>query len=230
MAFNAKKCKVMHLGPRNPCYEYYMEGGKLGTTVEEMDLGVKVTRNLKPTEQCSKAAGRATAVLGQLTRNFHYRDRHMFVRLYKRYVRPHLEFAVPTWAPWLAGDTATLERVQEKAVKMVTGLKGRSYEDRCVELGLERLDVRRDKQDMVEVFKQLQGENSLFTMAGTGGRNVRTRSAADAKNLRVQYARTDQRKYTFSVRVVEKWNALPTEVKHARTVKLFKSALNRVWG
>jgi hypothetical protein len=35
-------------------------------------------------------------------------------------VRPHLEFAVPAWSPWLKGD---IERVQEEAVKMVAGLR-----------------------------------------------------------------------------------------------------------
>ncbi len=36
----------------------------------------------------------------------------------------------------LAGDREVLEKVQEEAVKMVTGLKAVSYEDRCAELGL----------------------------------------------------------------------------------------------
>ncbi len=51
------------------------------------------TSNLKPSAQCSKAAGCATSVLNQLKRNFHFRDRHIFVNLYKQYVRPHLEFS-----------------------------------------------------------------------------------------------------------------------------------------
>ncbi len=235
MAFNAKKCRVMHHGPRNPCYEYYMGSEKLGTTDEETDLGIKVTRNLKPSQQCSKAAGRAKAVLGQLSRNFHYRDRHVFLSLYKRYVRPHLEFASPSWAPWLMGDVEALEDVQEKAVKMVTGLKARNYKERCEELKLESLAERREKQDLVEVYKELErmeeGQGGeMFTYANEGQEGIRTRASIDPRNLRVQYARTDQRKYSFGVRVVEKWNNLPAEVKRSRTLKQFKSALNRARG
>jgi hypothetical protein len=88
------------------------------------------------------------AVLHQIRRNFHYRDRFTFVPLYKQYVRPHLEFASQAWAPWLAGDQEVLEKVQKKAVGMVSGLKGKSYEERCAELGLETLETRRIKQDM----------------------------------------------------------------------------------
>jgi hypothetical protein len=44
---------------------YFMRGVKLGTTEEERDIGVTVARNLKPSAQCNKAAGRATAVGAQ---------------------------------------------------------------------------------------------------------------------------------------------------------------------
>ena len=39
---------------------------------------------------------------------FHYRDRWTFVRLYKLYVRPHLEFAAPAWSPWTIQDKECL--------------------------------------------------------------------------------------------------------------------------
>jgi hypothetical protein len=133
MAFNVAKCKVMHVGRNNPEYDYTMRGVKLGKTDEEKDIGVTITKNLKPSVQCEKAAGRAMAVLNQIRRNFHYRDRHTFVRLYKQYVRPHLEFASPSWSPWLAGDIEKIEKVQEKAVKMVAGLKSKEYIQRKVQ-------------------------------------------------------------------------------------------------
>ncbi len=129
------KFKVMHVRLHNQEYEYHMRGTKLCTTEEENDLGVAVTKNLKPSAQCSKAAGRAKAVLGQIRRNFHYRDRHTFLRLYKQYVRPHLEFASPAWSPWLQGDIDTLEKVQAKTVKMVAGLKGETYQGKVCGAG-----------------------------------------------------------------------------------------------
>jgi hypothetical protein len=42
--------------------------------------------------------------------------------------------------------------------------------------------------------------------------------------IRPPFARTDRRKNFFAVRVCEKWNALPAEVKSARTVDKFKCA------
>lgn len=224
MSFNVAKCKIMHVGKKNPGHEYFMNGEKIGTTDEERDIGVTINKNLKPTAQCVKAAGTATAKLNQIRKNFHYRDRHVFLRLYKQYVRPHLEFAVPAWSPWLKGDIETLEKVQEKAVKMVAGLESRDYEDRCRELGLDTLEKRREKQDMGLVFKMLseKGPNEIFTMAsGT----VRTRQATGTKNLVPKFARTDQRKFSFSVRTVERWNRLPDDVKQAANQEDFRKRL-----
>jgi hypothetical protein len=62
-----------------PDYEYNMRGNKIETTEEERDKGVMITMNLKPSVQCSKAAVRATAMLHQPSRNFHYRDRFTFL-------------------------------------------------------------------------------------------------------------------------------------------------------
>lgn len=94
MSFNMSKCKVMHIGQRNPGYEYTMGDTLLSTTKEERDIGVTMSSNLRPGAQCSKVARTASAVLGQISRAFHYRDRYTFMNLYKQYVRPHLEFAI----------------------------------------------------------------------------------------------------------------------------------------
>jgi hypothetical protein len=161
----------MHVGRNNPKYDYYMSGIKLKVVEDETDVGVIMHNDLKPAKQCQKAAKTAAAVLKTVQRNFHFRDKLVFVRLYKQYVRPHLEFAVPAWSPWLEADKNILESVQKKAVKWVSGLTSTEYEDRCKELGLETLEVRRWQQDMTQVYKILRGigninEERFFTRIG----------------------------------------------------------------
>jgi hypothetical protein len=148
MQFNLEKCKIMHIGRNNPQYEYKKNETVLSTAEEGTDVGVWITKSLKSSMQCQKAATRGRAVLNQITRNFHYRDRHTFMKPYKQYVRPCLEFASPAWSPWQQGDKDVLEEVQEKAVKMVSGLKGMENPLRCAELNLETLEKRREGQDM----------------------------------------------------------------------------------
>ena len=48
---------------------------------------------------CAAAAGKAEFVLSQVSRAFHYRDKSLFLNLYKQFVRPRLEFSVPVQCP-----------------------------------------------------------------------------------------------------------------------------------
>jgi Reverse transcriptase (RNA-dependent DNA polymerase) len=161
MRFNIQKCKVMHLGRQNERRDYVMGGSTLSVTKEEKDLGVLICDNLKPAAQCTKAAKTAQTVLGQITRAFQYREKKVFMQLYKQYVRPHLEFAVQAWSPWQQADKDTLEKVQKRAVGMVSGLRSHDYEGRLRELGLTTLEERRHQADMLLMFKLSRGDGKL---------------------------------------------------------------------
>ena len=93
-----------------------MNNTVLVKTVEERDLGVVMSATLKPRVQCAKAARTAQTVLSQISRAFHFRDRHVFLKLYIQYVRPQLEFAVQAWSPWTSRDKEVLEKVQQRAI------------------------------------------------------------------------------------------------------------------
>ena len=227
MAFNATKCKVMHMGNKNIKHKYRMEDHILEVTRSERDIGVIVQDNLKPTEQCTKAAKTARAVLNQIARTFHFRDRHIFVRLYKQYVRPHLEFSTQAWSPWSEADKQTLEKVQKKAIGMVTGLRENDYLPRLKELELETLEERRHQADMVMMHKVMHGVGGLdhatwFEKANVSNRV--TRVAADDLNVKLKHGRLEMRRNFFSVRAAKAWNEVPAIIKRAASSDAFKRA------
>jgi hypothetical protein len=78
-------------------------------------------------------------------------------------VRPHLEFAAPAWYPWNRGDITCLERIQERAVKAVSGLRGRTYSERLRELDLPSLEDRRKEADMVQKYKIIGDQDSDYS-------------------------------------------------------------------
>ena len=226
MQFNTAKCHVMHIGKNNPKNVYMMNGIQLSETTVERDIGVTVSCNLKPGQQCKKAAQTASVVLGQITRPFHYRDRRVFLNLYKQYVRPHLEFSVTAWAPWTQEDIETLEKVQKRAVKAVTGLKSQTYEEHLVELKLPSLRERRREMDMVQTYNLLNSESgkNIFERADI---RRETRATAGTDNLLKKRSFHEFRNNFFSTRVIGDWNSLPNEVKEAGTAKNFKSLYRR---
>jgi hypothetical protein len=224
MAFNVQKCHVMHVGRNNPRAEYTMNGIKLAATEMERDVGVVVCSDLKQAEQCRKAAQTAGAVLGQIHRAFHYRDRHTYLNLYKQYVRPHLEFAAPAWSPWNRGDIVCLEKIQERAVKAVSGLRGRTYSERLKELDLPSLEERRREADMVQVYKIMCDEDSEYSEKWfTKMENGRQTRRTTGMMLRPPRAAHNFRRGFFSCRVAEPWNGLPREVKEAGHAGQFKN-------
>ena len=104
MLFNVDKCHVLHVGKKNPEFEYNWGDGLLETAEDEKDVGVIVAKSLKPSMQCAKAVKKANQVLGQMSRGITYRDKYTFTRLYKVYVRPHLQYCSSAWSPYSKAD------------------------------------------------------------------------------------------------------------------------------
>jgi hypothetical protein len=197
----------------------------LSSTEEEKDVGVTVTSNLKPAAHSARAARTATLVLSQIGRSFTYRDKNIFIKLYTRYVRPHLEFASQAWSPWHQKDIEVLERVQKRAVNMDGGLAGKSYEEKLAELRLDSLSDRHIEADLVLLFKVLKGQcmvnkNRWADMAARD--NIITRAAMENLSLKNPFARTEKRANFYTVRICDTWNGLPYNIRAARTVSQFK--------
>ncbi len=88
-----------------------MNGTKLESVQCVRDLGVTIASNLKFSQQCKDAAGKANRMLGFINRNFSFKNKDVILPLYISLVRPHLEYAVQFWSPHHAKDIAKLEAV-----------------------------------------------------------------------------------------------------------------------
>ena len=236
MSFNAKKCKVMHHGRSNIRFEYKLNGCVIESVSEEKDLGVWMEDDMRPTKQCKMAAQSANWALGQLTKTFHYRKASCLVPLYKTFVRPKLEHAVGAWSPWLEGDKEALERIQKRLVRNISDKRGGSYEERLRSVGLTTLEERRERGDMVETFRTINGFNRVekedwfnfrdaSNMRATRSTvSVTSEGQQDRSNvLYMGNVRLDSRKNFFTVRVIAKWNRIPDAIKQQKTVNSFKN-------
>ena len=126
-------------GPGNTGKNYEMGGTILSKTVKENDLGVSMNANMKVSEQCRIAASKGNQVLGMIRRNITYKENNLIVPLYKAIVRPHLEYCIQAWSPYLRKDIDMLEKIQKRATKLIPGLRDLGYEERLKECGLTTL-------------------------------------------------------------------------------------------
>jgi len=106
----------------------------------EKELGVLIGKDSKWSMQCSKAANKAMSFLGMIKRSFSFIDVESFKILYNTYVRPHHEYCVQIWNPYLKKDITCLEK--SRRGQLDYGLDKMSYERRLEALGLYLLQRR----------------------------------------------------------------------------------------
>ena len=123
MEFNIDKCKMMHLGKKNPKNTYSMNGANLEETMEEKDLGVLIDNELEFGKHIKSIVGRANSVLGMIRIAFNHMNKKMFLNLYTALIRPLLEYCVQVWSPHLMKYKNLIEGVQRRATKLVPELK-----------------------------------------------------------------------------------------------------------
>src|SRR6267154_355803 len=196
---------------------------KLKESESERDIGIIIIdNNLKFSDHCNKVANTANVTLGMIRRTINCKSKSIITRLFKALVRPQLEYCVQAWRPYLKKDIEKIEKVQRRATKMISDCSKLSYEERLKITGLSTLEARRNRGDLIEVFKLLKGFSKVdykhfFQLVD----NSKTRG--NKYKLVKSRSRLDIRKHFFSQRVVNEWNKLPNSVVEAESVNSFKN-------
>lgn len=121
-----------------------------------------------------------------------------------------------------------IESVLRRATKVVPHLKDLSYEERLRHLKLPSMQYRRERGDMIEVYKFTHGlypvNKGLLELdrkqIGTRGHMFK---------LAKKKCRINIRQNVVSFRVVDKWNNLPAAVVEAPSLDSFKNRLDTHW-
>ena len=119
--------------------------------------------------------------------------------------------------------------MQQRAVRAISGLRASTYEDKLKELRMPSLQERRNEVDMVQTYKIVMGVDAVNSEQWFQRADSRrpTRNYVVRHNLVPNRSHHEYRRQFFSSRVVDRWNNLPTEVREASTVSLFKRLYRR---
>ena len=120
-----------------------------------------------------------------------------------------------------------LERVLRRASRLALRQKRgeMSYEHRCSLLKWQTLKKRREFLSLVQCYKIAFGIDDLsFSNFFKFAKSTRTRANHDYK-LYLRSVVCNCYKYSFFIRIVRKWNDLPTQILHDESSSVFKSKL-----
>ena len=197
----------------------------------ERVLGILVDDMLTMCQQCALVVKKANGILGCIKKSVASRSREILLRLYSVLVSPHLEHRVQFWGLQFKKDEELLERVQRKAIRMMTGLEclvkdleNKSHEEWLRELGLFSLEKRRLRGDRMALYSYLKGHRS----EGSAGLLSRVTSGSTRGNGLKLYQRRVSlylRKNLFTEKVVRHWNRLPRELMESPSLDLFKKSV-----
>ena len=230
--FNIGKCKLLHIGKKNPEEIYVMHQNNILTSIDSVivqpDLGILMDESLNFSDHISSIVLKANKILATIKRSIKYITITTFNLLYKSLVRPHLEYCNAVWSPFLIKDIKMIEAVQRRATKLVPVLSSLSYSDRLKKLHLPTLQYRRKRGDMLLVYKLLNG----FTQSDWRQffrRNINnTRGHKD--KLYKPVVKTNLKLNSFSNRIINEWNKLPEEVIESSDLNQFKRTFDKHYG
>lgn len=227
LSLAASKCQILHIGSTNTNVDYVVNGVNLPKCNSVVDLGVKIDSKIRFDKQIANMVNKANARAALILRSFKTREPQISYKAFVICVRPILEYCSAVWNPSYKCDVQKVEAVQRRFTKKLRSLRNLNYCEHLHRLESETLEVRRIKTDLVTVYSSLNALccisfSNLFTVAN------RTCTRGHAFKLLKPNCSINCRLFSFSCRVINIWNSLPSDVVTATSISAFKRQLNSI--
>ena len=123
MKFNAAKCHLLKITRKRSYIDtnYNIENNTLLRADNHPYLGVELTSDLTWKHHINNITGKANRILNLLRRHLYSCNQQVKKQAFTALVRPHLEYSSSVWDPYFKQDISTLEKVQRRGARFVTG-------------------------------------------------------------------------------------------------------------
>lgn len=193
---------------------YKIKNYELEWVYKHRYLGVNFSNNLKWNDHIDSVVAKASKILFFIRRNFKNTSRSVRQILYFSFIKPISEYACVIWDPPQCYLANKLERIQNQALRFVTG--DYSPYSSCTEmknrLGWDLLRLRRKCLRLKFFHSIYHGETGIekglyiLEPHHVSSRRNHSKTAAEYRY------RTDCFCYSFFVQTAREWNALPEEL------------------
>ena len=148
--------------------------------------------------------------------------------IWKSLIQPKMDYCSQLWSPSNQAAITKLENVQRHFTSKITGMEGKDYWDRIKDLGLYSQERRRERYQMIFIWKISQGlvrgYNTHFENDGRRGRMARPKTVS----LRSKATVRNAREASFGVKGAKLFNLLPKDIRGVTSEKVesFKTVLD----
>lgn len=188
-----------------------LNGINLQQVQEYRYLGVTLTNNMSWKVHIHSVGNKARRLIGVLYRSFQpYAQPCTMIKLYKAFIRPHLEYASVVWSPHLLGEIKHLEKVQKFALRVCFKCWERnvSYDDLLKSGRLQTLSSRRTVARLCHLFKILSGKTEFPLDKFIPWRMDHPSRIIRESSIQPLKCKTDIYKSSFLPKVIDLWNTL----------------------
>ena len=174
---------------------------KSNTALEQVHrvkyLGVLLTSDLTWTEHIRRICNKTRRLIGLMYRRFHHCHPDLMLKLYKAFIRPHLEYAPQVWDPYLIKDIELVERTQKFALRVCCKNWTASYPDLLDSCQVSTLSNRRKIARLCHIYKIIYGLADCQMAPIT--RRVLNYSSRRSKPVQLQtlFAQTSHFQFSF---------------------------------
>ena len=198
----------------------------LNSVNDVTDLGVTYDCRLSFLQHIVNIVTKAHSRANLIVRCFVPKNVSSLLPTFTVFVRPILEYCSVVWNPHLIKDINAIEKVQRRFTKRLAGMNGLPYEQRLTKLGIDSLEVRRMRADLIFMYKIVFGlcegvtRDNLFKMC-----SVHNYSRGHRYRVYLPVVKSSARYNFFSYRVLNSWNSLPNTTDFSSLAK-FKTGLS----
>lgn len=227
-----KKCAILKIGKQSVINDtsFSIDNHPVQELPTFRDLGVIIANDLKWSNHISCITHKASVTSYQLRKSIKSKNIWTWIKVYKTYIRPKLEFNTPIWSPpHNKGnqDSILLESIQRKFLKFAfrkCSVPFSDYSDRLYKINLLSLLNRRIYFDLVLIFKIINNISDLlfddYFISSNTPYLLRRHNLQIKSKLNIK---TSQWANSFFGRVPPLWNNLPTNLVEIKTLEVFKS-------
>ena len=158
LRISISKCFVMYIGNSNPHNPYTINHISIPTTQNIKDLGLHYNDKIELSIHIKQKAQQAFRKWFTFFKFFRSHNPNLYVKLYKLYVRPLVEFASFSFNSYSVSAEKNIESVQKRITRMIfrrcfPNIEIPAYQNRLNKLNLQTLKYRRDFNDLIFFHK-----------------------------------------------------------------------------